>query len=159
MKSTDKLLIGIVVGIFLLVVVAFMITLSRPEASYRAENGPDAIVHNYLLALQKQDHEKAYAYLSPTIEGYPSSTRQFTQDINRYSWSFRLDTDTSLSVEDVVENGILHPLGCSRVIDEVRKASPVLGWLRRPTPCQPRLDSVADEGSDRLRWDLRLPGS
>jgi hypothetical protein len=71
MKSTDKFLIGIVVGIVLLVVAAFVITLARPEPTYQVEGTPESVAHNYLLALQKEDYQRAYGYLSPTLKGYP----------------------------------------------------------------------------------------
>jgi hypothetical protein len=97
MKTTDKVLIGIVVGIVLLIVVALVAVLLRPEI-YQAENTPKGVAHNYLLALQKQDYERAYGYLSPTLEGYPASVEGFVEQIHDHSWRFRLDTDATLSV-------------------------------------------------------------
>ena len=100
MANTDKFLIGIVIGILLLVVVALVITLIRPETTYQAEHGPKNIAHNYLLALQRQDYARAYGYLSPTLDGYPDSADEFTQDVYQASsWLFDLDEDTSLAVE------------------------------------------------------------
>lgn len=64
MKNTDKMLIAIVIGIVLLVVIALAITLTRPEPTYQAEDNPEGITHNYLLALQKKDYERAYVLLS-----------------------------------------------------------------------------------------------
>ena len=54
MKTTDKILIGIVAGIILLIIVALVVTLSRPEPTYQPEDTPEGIAHNYLLALQKE---------------------------------------------------------------------------------------------------------
>jgi hypothetical protein len=99
MKSTDKFLIGIVVGIVLLVVAAFVITLTRPEPTYQVEDTPEGVAHNYLLALQKEDHQRAYSYLSPTLKGYPVSAERFTEDVEDSSWLFRLGEDTTLAVE------------------------------------------------------------
>ena len=99
MKSTDKFLIGIVVGIVLLVVAAFVVTLTRPEPTYQAEDTPEGVTHNYLLALQKKDYQRAYGYLSPTLKGYPVSAERFAENVEDYSWRFRLDTDTTLAVE------------------------------------------------------------
>lgn len=98
MKSTDKFLTGIVVGIVVLVIVAFVVTLTRPESTYQAEDTPEGVAHNYLLALQKEDYARAYGYLSPTLDGYPASVDEFTDAVARYSWKFRLDTDTTLTV-------------------------------------------------------------
>jgi hypothetical protein len=99
MKSTDKFLIGIVIGIVLLVVAAFVVTLTRPAPTYQAEDTPEGVTHNYLLALQKENYQRAYGYLSPTLKGYPVSAERFAEDVEGFSWVFRLDTDTTLAVE------------------------------------------------------------
>ena len=105
MKSTDKFLIGIVAGIVLLIVAAFVVTLTRPEPTYQAEDTPEGVAHNYLLALQKEDFERAYGYLSPTLEGYPASAEKFAEHVQDYSWRFRLDVDTTLAVESARVTG------------------------------------------------------
>jgi hypothetical protein len=101
MKRSDKFLIGIVAGIALLVVVAFVVALLRPPPAYRAEDTPEGIAHNYLLALQQGDYDRAYGYLSPGIPGYPSSVEAFIYDISDNSWQFReLETGSvSITVE------------------------------------------------------------
>jgi hypothetical protein len=99
MKTTDKVLIGIVAGIVLLIIVALVVTLTRPEPTYQAEDTPEGVAHNYLLALQKEEYERAYNYLSPTLEGYPTSVKKFEEHIHDNAWRFRLDTDVTLSVE------------------------------------------------------------
>ncbi len=99
MKSTDKVLIAIVAGIVLLIVVALVVTLTRPEPIYQAEDTPEGVAHNYLLALQKEEYERAYGYLSPTLEGYPASADRFVEDVEDNSWSFRLNTDTTLAIK------------------------------------------------------------
>jgi len=99
MKSTDKLLVGIVVGIVLLVVAAFAVTLARPDPAYLAEDTPAGVAHNYLLALQREELDRAYAYLSPTLDGYPDSVEAFAQGIEDYSWRFRTGVDITLAVE------------------------------------------------------------
>ena len=73
MKSTDKFLISIVIGIMLLVVVAFGIAFLRPEPTYQSEDTPEGVVHNYLMALQREEYYRAYSHLSPVIPGYPDS--------------------------------------------------------------------------------------
>ena len=99
MKSTDRFLIGIVVGIVALVIAAFVVTLTRPEPTYQPEDTPEGVAHNYLLALHREDYERAYGYLSPTLDGYPASADEFADAITDYSWQFRLDADTTLAVE------------------------------------------------------------
>jgi hypothetical protein len=59
MKKSDKFLIGIVVVVVLLIVVALVITLTRPEPSYQAEDTPESVAANYLLALQKRDYNQS----------------------------------------------------------------------------------------------------
>jgi len=99
MKSTDKFLIGIVVGIVALVIAAFVVTLTRPEPTYQPEDTPEGIAYNYLLSLQKEDYERAYGYLSPALDGYPASVQEFVKAITDYAWRFRRDADTTLAVE------------------------------------------------------------
>ncbi len=105
MKSTDKYLIGIVAGIVILIAAALVVTLTRPEATYQSAETPEGVVHNYLLALQKQDYELAWGYLSPTIRGYPRSVNSFTRDVQSRSWSFRLNRESSMSIESVNVTG------------------------------------------------------
>jgi hypothetical protein len=105
MKRTDKYLIGIVVGIVLLVIVAFLITLVRPEPTYQAGDTPEGVAHNYLLALQKGEYDRAYGYLSPSIEGYPTSEEMFIKAVQDYSWQFRHDQDITLTVESAQVTG------------------------------------------------------
>lgn len=99
MKRTDVLLICIVTGIVLLVVVALVIALTRPEPSYQPEDTPEGVAHNYLLALQRGEYERAYSYLSATLPGYPASADQFTETVLDNRWEFRRDQDVSLEVE------------------------------------------------------------
>lgn len=99
MKNTDKFLIGIVAGIVALVIAAFVVTLTRPEPTYQPEDTPKGVTHNYLLALQKEEYERAYGYLSPTLDGYPADVDEFIEAMADHSWRFRLDTDATLAVE------------------------------------------------------------
>lgn len=79
----DKFLIGILVGIVLLVVVAVVVVLSRTPGSeeYRTDNSPEAVVHNYFLAVQRKDFEKAHGYLSDDLKNKPDLD-QFIIDMN-----------------------------------------------------------------------------
>jgi hypothetical protein len=105
MKVLDKFLSGIVIGVILLVIIAFVVVLRRPSPTYRVENTPEGIAHNYLLAVRLGEFERAYGYLSPTLEGYPQSAAQFADDIEQQRWLFRLDEDVSLVVESAQING------------------------------------------------------
>ncbi len=102
MKNTDKFLTGIVIGVVLLVGAAFAVALMRPKPVYRSEESPDGVAHNYLLALQQRDYDRAYTLLSPAIKSYPASAEAFAGDIQNKnnSWNFRLDdTSTTLAVD------------------------------------------------------------
>jgi hypothetical protein len=107
MKSTDKVLIGIVGGIILLVGITLVIILTKPEPTYQPDDTPEGAAYNYLLALQKEDYEKAYSYLSPTIFGYPTSVNEFTEDVLNNSWMFRLNRETTISIKSTSINGAI----------------------------------------------------
>lgn len=61
----DRFLTGILIGIAVLVVVALALFLTRTDnLEYVAEDTPEGVVQNYVVALYKKDYEKAYTYLS-----------------------------------------------------------------------------------------------
>lgn len=108
MKGTDKFLIGIVIGVVILIGVAFAVAFLRPEPTFQLEDTPAGVAHNYLLALQQKEYERAYGYLSPSLESYPTSVDIFVDNIDRHSWQFRelQDGSTTLTVEstDMTDN-------------------------------------------------------
>jgi hypothetical protein len=70
--KTDKFLIGIVAGIVLLVIVAIVVVLARGQnEEYMADDTPAGVAHNYFLAVQRKEFDKAYSYLSDEIENKP----------------------------------------------------------------------------------------
>ncbi|MBN1218643.1 MAG: hypothetical protein JXM69_06935 [Anaerolineae bacterium] len=70
--KNDKFLIGIVIGIVLLVIVAMVLVLARGQREeYIAEDTPDGVVHNYFLAIQRKEFEKAYGYLADDLKSKP----------------------------------------------------------------------------------------
>lgn len=89
MKGTDKFLIGIVLGIVVLIVAAFTITLTRPAASYKPDDTAENVAYNYLLAIHQSDYGRAQGYLSRTVKSRPSSAEKFARDVenNRYSFN------------------------------------------------------------------------
>lgn len=105
MKKNDKMLVGIVIGIVLLIVVALAITLAKPEPTYQSEETPEGVAHNYILAIQKEDFERAYGYLSTALDGYPKSLREFEDDVFDNSWRFRLDIDTTITLGEAKITG------------------------------------------------------
>jgi len=101
MKKNDKMLIGIVIGIVLLIIVALMVTLAKPEPTYQSEETPEGVTHNYILAFQKEDFERAYGYLSPSLDGYPETLAEFEDDVHENPWRFRMDTNITISLGEV----------------------------------------------------------
>jgi len=99
MKSTDKLLLGIVLGVVLLIVIVFSVMLLKPKPSFQSEDTPDGVAHNYLLALQQEDYDRAYSYLSTSLPGYPDNAEAFRQNVADYSWRFRLGQEVTLAIE------------------------------------------------------------
>ena len=104
MVRSDKFLAGIVGAILLLVVVAVVVVLVRPDAEYRPEDSPENVVHNYLLALQLEDYERAYSYLSPELRHYPRTTADFVSDLSDNYW-FRQTASSSLTVNGATISG------------------------------------------------------
>jgi hypothetical protein len=99
MKSSNKFLIAIVIGAVLLILASIILVLRKPEPTYQAEDSPEGVVHNYFLALQKEDYERAYSYLSDTLPGYPASLSEFTQTINYYAWHSSIQ-EITLAIEN-----------------------------------------------------------
>lgn len=100
MKITDRFLAGIILGILLLVGVAFGAILLRPQPAFEPDGPPEAATHNYLLALRQAAYDRAYGYLSPDIAGYPATSEDFARDIREYRWDFRLD-ESSITLDIV----------------------------------------------------------
>lgn len=72
----DRFLTGILVGIAVLVVLALAVFFIRRDTqTYIAEDAPEGVVHNYVLAVLNGDYQKAYGYLAdlenkPTYEQF-----------------------------------------------------------------------------------------
>lgn len=61
----DRFLIGILIFIVFLVAVALGIFFTRQDTqTYGAEDNPEGVVRNYVLAVQNMDFERAYTYLA-----------------------------------------------------------------------------------------------
>lgn len=96
MKRTDKFLIGIVVGVVLLIVVALVFVMQ--PSSYLAEDTPEGIVHNYILALQEEDFARAYGYLYTGMSEYPDADK-FESDLSKDSSSYRNRSSSTFSID------------------------------------------------------------
>lgn len=61
----DRFLIGILIGILVLIVIALtLFFMRRDNQNYRTDAAPDAVVYNYVLAVNDRDYQKAYTYLA-----------------------------------------------------------------------------------------------
>lgn len=75
-QPLDKFLIGIIAGAVVLVLVSLFVIATRTPPAYAPETTPEAVVSNYLLALQQGDYVRAHAALSPTLKGYPATAAE-----------------------------------------------------------------------------------
>jgi uncharacterized protein YrzB (UPF0473 family) len=94
----DRFLTGILIGVVLLVVISVGLFMLRGgEPSYLDENTPEAVVLNYVLALQNRDYEKAYQYLPEEyeVQKKPSFT------VFRSYFSNEQSTNTAIQVVSV----------------------------------------------------------
>jgi hypothetical protein len=107
MKGTDKFLIGIVAGVVLLVIVVLAVALLRPnELAYEPDDTAEGVAHNYLLALQLEEYERAYGYLWPSLPGHPADAEAFERTVQDNHWHFAYgDDDVSLAIEAVRVTG------------------------------------------------------
>lgn len=82
----DKFLIGIVIGIIALVIVAVVAVLLRTPASeeYVADDTPAGVVHNYFLAVQNEDYDRAYSYVSDELESKPDLD-EFIRNVDTFA--------------------------------------------------------------------------
>lgn len=109
----DKFLLAIVIGVVLLVVVTLFVAFNQPEAAYQPEDTPDGVVHNYVLAIQNEDYDRAYGYISPGLRGYPANTLAFTNDVKNHVWnrggfeSLAIDSSTVDGVDARVALSVL----------------------------------------------------
>lgn len=63
--KNDRFLTGILIFIAVLVVAAVALFFVRDqEQSYSSEDKPEGVLSNYVLALEKMDYPRAYAYLA-----------------------------------------------------------------------------------------------
>ena len=61
----DRFLLGILVGIAVLIAASLIVFFTRhQQISYRPEQLPEGVVHNYVVAVLNKDYEKAYSYLA-----------------------------------------------------------------------------------------------
>ncbi len=104
-KGADKFLVVIVVGALVLVLVAFGVVLLQPAPGYVAEDTPEGVARNYLLALRTKDYARAYDYLSANLRGRPDSVQVFYRDVVGNMWQFGENEETAQKVLSGQVNG------------------------------------------------------
>jgi hypothetical protein len=73
--TQDRFLLVILIGIGVLVVVAVSLFFIRGGTQeYSFENTPQSVLHNYIIALEKEDYQRAYGYLKDA-DGKPEFDR------------------------------------------------------------------------------------
>jgi hypothetical protein len=74
----DRFLVGIIIGIGVLVLLSLILFFARRGSlTYGPEDQPDGVLRNYVIALQKQDFDRAYSYLADfTNKPEPTTFRQ-----------------------------------------------------------------------------------
>ncbi len=88
----DRFLTAILTGIALLVIISLAVFFLRRSAqTYQPENTPEGVIHNYLLALERGDYERAYGYLAQAEDKPDYAT--FRHDI-----ATGRSSDTSLQI-------------------------------------------------------------
>jgi len=65
MLRQDRFLIGILIGLGILAAAAVLAVVAQSSrVTYLDDSSPSGVVHNYLLALQRGETDRAYAYLA-----------------------------------------------------------------------------------------------
>ena len=115
----DRFLLGILAGIALLVVIAVGLFLSRRQAQeYGAEDNPQGVIRNYILALEKGDYRRAYGYLpeadwKPAYDQFRTAfiTKQLVTDSAALQIGETVETSQEAVVDLVVIRGAGGPFG------------------------------------------------
>ena len=88
----------IVIGIILLVILAFAILIFGPEPEYKTENTAEAVVYNYLLALQQEDYAFALEQIAGHIPNRPADAAEMEWDISQDRWRFENRSNSELTI-------------------------------------------------------------
>ncbi len=81
----DRFLLAILIGIGLLVILALVLFFIRRQSTlvYGPEDTPEGVVRNYLIAILRQDYDRAYGYLAdrPAKPSYAQFQQTFLQGL------------------------------------------------------------------------------
>ena len=91
-QNRDWFLLSIIVGIILLVIITLIVIALNPEQrDYRDDRSAENVAYNYLLAIQIEEYDKAYGYLSTNLVNYPADAGQFFDGLQN-SWNCSSDS-------------------------------------------------------------------
>jgi len=105
MQRHDKFFIIIIIGVVLLVIVALVVMLTSGASDYKDDSTPEGVAQNYLLAIQKQEYNRAYSYLSRTIPNFPGTLEKFKSDLGDWDYSVRRRRELVFSVDSIEQMG------------------------------------------------------
>jgi hypothetical protein len=101
----DRFLLGILIGIGVVIIAALaLFFLRRSEPVYGSENTPKGVVHNYVVALQKGDYNRALSYLA-SAQNKPDIIRfrqdLLNQNLNQSGYSLQIG-DTQINSDSAI---------------------------------------------------------
>jgi hypothetical protein len=108
----DRFLLAILGGIGVLVVVALaLFFLRQGKQVYESEATPTGVVHNYVLALQKGDYQRAYRYLADQqgMPDYSLFRNSFPNREELASTAVQFSDEEISGDEAVLNMTMLHP--------------------------------------------------
>src|SRR5215211_5719620 len=98
MRTSDKIPVAALLALLLIAGVSLMLAARDPVEKNLDDTTPSGVASNYLHAIQEDDYERAYGYLSPQMPGYPKTLQDFIRHINTEAYLFDRDRATSLQV-------------------------------------------------------------
>ena len=102
----DRFLIGILIAIGVLVVASLVVFAFRNQPQdYLPDDTPEGVIHNYVLAIQNGDYERAYEYLAD--KAYKPSFVSFRSNVaiesNRENYGIQI-LDSVISGDEASVN-------------------------------------------------------
>lgn len=111
MKRDRGLVVILSLIVFLVVLALVLFFIRQDDQAYIAEDTPEGIVHNYVLALHQNDYQRAYGYIQEA--DYKPSYTQFQQTFFENTWglentSVQMDTTNATGDEAFVSVSLAH---------------------------------------------------
>ena len=106
----DRFLTIILAVIVLLVVISLAVFFVKQDnATYLSEDAPENIIHNYILAIEEGNYERAYAYLAekdnkPDYETFEQHYLLYHNEVGYQIGAANISTNTA-SVEITIMDG------------------------------------------------------